>query len=56
MSKSGYTWRDGHPQRRAAYLAQLARDGYLVCWRFEVVDVDSYRVDQVMITPVAPRG
>ncbi len=25
-------------------------------WRFEVVDVDSYRVDQVMITPVAPRG
>jgi CBS domain containing-hemolysin-like protein len=23
-------------------------------WRFEVVDVDSYRVDQVMITPVAP--
>jgi CBS domain containing-hemolysin-like protein len=25
-------------------------------WRFEVVDVDSYRVDQVMITPVAARG
>lgn len=24
-------------------------------WRFEVVDVDSYRVDQVMITPVAAR-
>lgn len=23
-------------------------------WRFEVVDVDSHRVDQVMITPVAP--
>ena len=23
-------------------------------WRFEVVDVDSYRVDQVMITAVAP--
>ena len=22
-------------------------------WRFEVVDVDSYRVDQVMITPAA---
>ena len=33
MSGSGYTWRDGHPQRRAAYLTQLARDGYLVCWR-----------------------
>jgi len=25
-------------------------------WRFEVVDVDSHRVDQVMITPVAPRN
>ncbi|MEO6278165.1 hemolysin family protein [Roseateles sp.] len=25
-------------------------------WRFEVVDVDSYRVDQVMITPMAPAG
>nr|WP_277596129.1 hemolysin family protein [Roseateles puraquae] len=25
-------------------------------WRFEVVDVDAYRVDQVMITPVAPAG
>jgi len=25
-------------------------------WRFEVVDVDSYRVDQVMITAVAPAG
>ena len=24
-------------------------------WRFEVVDVDSYRVDQVMITPVAAK-
>ena len=23
-------------------------------WRFEVVDVDSHRVDQVMITPIAP--
>ena len=23
-------------------------------WRFEVVDVDSHRVDQVMITPVPP--
>ena len=23
-------------------------------WRFEVVDVDSYRVDQVMITAMAP--
>jgi CBS domain containing-hemolysin-like protein len=25
-------------------------------WRFEVVDVDSYRVDQVMITPTASRN
>ena len=25
-------------------------------WRFEVVDVDSYRVDQVMITAAAPAG
>ena len=25
-------------------------------WRFEVVDLDAYRVDQVMITPVAPAG
>ena len=33
MADPGYTWRDGHPQRRAAYLAQLKRDGYLVCWR-----------------------
>ena len=33
VADPGYTWRDGHPQRRAAYLAQLKRDGYLVCWR-----------------------
>ena len=24
MSGSGYTWRDGHPQRRAAYLTRLS--------------------------------
>lgn len=33
MAKDGYTWADGHPQRRAALVAQFKRDGYLVCWR-----------------------
>ncbi len=33
MAKDGYTWADGHPQRRAALVAQLKRDGYLTCWR-----------------------
>ena len=35
MADPGYRWKDGHPQRRAALVAQLARDGYLVCWRCE---------------------
>ncbi len=29
----GYGWRDGHRQHRADLVAQLERDGYLVCWR-----------------------
>ena len=33
MADAGYRWADGHPQRRAALVAQLARDGYLTCWR-----------------------
>lgn len=33
MADPGYRWRDGHPQRRAALVAQLKRDGVLTCWR-----------------------
>jgi len=33
MADAGYTWADGHPQRRAALAKQMARDGYLTCWR-----------------------
>lgn len=29
----GYGWTDGHRQRRLDLVAQLERDGYLVCWR-----------------------
>jgi hypothetical protein len=33
MPKDGYAWADGHPQRRAALIKQLERDGFLTCWR-----------------------
>lgn len=33
MPKDGYTWADGHPQRRAALAKQMAEQGHLTCWR-----------------------